>query len=305
EYQIVNQVLFRGNKKLKDTQLALGIQLKPRGSFSQSALDADVQAIKAAYKKIGRDHTAVTSQVTKLDENRVNVIFTINEGDRTQITAINFVGNVAFSSRRLSDVITTRRTSYLSFLLRDDVYDEDKLRADQELLRRFYYNHGYADFQVVSAVGELDENTNKYTVTITVREGERYAFGDVNVDSTLPELDGKALESVVETHKGDIYNAKNVEDTVTALTEKVAGSGYPFAQVTPRGARNFDNRTISVVYTIDQGAKAYIERIEIRGNQRTRDYVVRREFEVSEGDAFNQILIQRAKKRLEALDYFE
>ncbi|RWA85828.1 outer membrane protein assembly factor BamA [Mesorhizobium sp.] len=305
EYQIVNQVLFRGNKKLKDTQLSLGIQLKPRGTFSQSALDADVQAIKAAYKKIGRDHAAVTSQVAKLDENRVNVIFTINEGDRSQITAVNFVGNAAFSSRRLSDVITTRRTSYLSFLLRDDVYDEDKLRADQEPLRRFYYNHGYADFQVVSAVGELDETTNKYTVTITVREGERYAFGDVNVDSTLPELDGKALESVVETHKGDIYNAKDVEDTVTALTEKVAGSGYPFAQVTPRGARNFDNRTISVVYTIDQGAKTYIERIEIRGNQRTRDYVVRREFEVSEGDAFNQVLIQRAKKRLEALDYFE
>ncbi len=190
-------------------------------------------------------------------------------------------------------------------MLRDDVYDEDKLRADQELLRRFYYNHGYADFQVVSAVGELDDTTNQYTVTITVQEGDRYTFGDVSVESTIPEVDSKSLESVVQTHKGDVYNAKDVEDTIIALTEKVAGSGYAFAQVTPRGDRNFENHTISVVYTIDQGTKAYIERIEIRGNDRTRDYVIRREFDVSEGDAFNQVLIQRAKKRLEALDYFE
>jgi len=233
------------------------------------------------------------------------VVFKITEGDRTQIAAINFVGNSAYSSRRLSDVINTKRSSWVSFILRDDVYDEDKLRADQELLRRFYYNHGYADFQVVSAVGELDNATNKYTVTITVQEGERYNFGDISVESTIPEVDSKSLESVVETRKGDVYNAKDVEDSIIALTEKVAGSGYAFAQVTPRGDRNFENHTISVVYTVDQGTKAYIERIEIRGNDRTRDYVIRREFDVSEGDAFNQVLIQRAKKRLEALNYFD
>ncbi|TGQ47829.1 MULTISPECIES: outer membrane protein assembly factor BamA [unclassified Mesorhizobium] len=305
EYQVVNQVLFQGNKKLKDNALAAAVQLKPRGTFSQQALDADVEAVKAAYRRIGRDDAAVTTQIMDLGDNRVNVVFNINEGGRTQIAAINFVGNSAYSSRRLADVISTKRSSILSFVLRDDVYDEDKLRADQELLRRFYYNHGYADFQVVSAVGELDDATNKYTVTITVQEGERYTFGDVSVESTIPEVDSKSLESAVETHKGDVYNAKDVEDTIIALTEKVAGSGYAFAQVTPRGDRNFENHTISVVYTIDQGTKAYVERIEIRGNDRTRDYVIRREFDVSEGDAFNQVLIQRAKKRLEALDYFE
>lgn len=305
EYQVVNQVLFQGNKKLKDNALAMAVQLKPRGTFSQATLDADVEAVKAAYKRIGRDDAAVTTQIMDLGDNRVNVVFNINEGGRTQIAAINFVGNSAYSSRRLSDVINTKRSSWLSFVLRDDVYDDDKLNADQELLRRFYYNHGYADFQVVSAVGELDDTTNKYTVTITVQEGDRYTFGDVSVESTIPEVDSKSLESVVETHKGDVYNAKDVEDTIVALTEKVAGSGYAFAQVTPRGDRNFENHTISVVYTIDQGTKAYIERIEIRGNDRTRDYVIRREFDVSEGDAFNQVLIQRAKKRLEALDYFE
>ncbi|MER8864413.1 outer membrane protein assembly factor BamA [Mesorhizobium sp. M0751] len=305
EYQVVNQVLFQGNKKLKDNALEAAVQLKPRGTFSQQQLDADVEAVKAAYRRIGRDDAAVTTQIMDLGDNRVNVVFNINEGGRTQIAAINFVGNSAYSSRRLSDIISTKRSSFLSFVLRDDVYDEDKLRADQELLRRFYYNHGYADFQVVSAVGELDDTTNKYTVTITVQEGERYTFGDVSVESTIPEVDSKSLESVVETHKGDVYNAKNVEDTIIALTEKVAGSGYAFAQVTPRGDRNFENHTISVVYTVDQGTKAYIERIEIRGNDRTRDYVIRREFDVSEGDAFNQVLIQRAKRRLEALDYFE
>ncbi|MCZ8545130.1 outer membrane protein assembly factor BamA [Mesorhizobium qingshengii] len=305
EYKVVNQVLFQGNKKLKDNALAAAVQLKPRGTFSQATLDADVESVKAAYKRIGRDDAAVTTQVMELGDNRVNVVFNINEGGRTQIAAINFVGNSAYSSRRLSDVITTKRSSWISFVLRDDVYDDDKLRADQELLRRFYYNHGYADFQVVSAVGELDNTTNKYTVTITVQEGDRYTFGDVSVESTIPEVDSKSLESVVETHKGDVYNAKDVENTIIALTEKVAGSGYAFAQVTPRGDRNFENHTISVVYTVDQGTKAYVERIEIRGNDRTRDYVIRREFDVSEGDAFNQVLIQRAKKRLEDLGYFE
>ncbi|TIS92727.1 MAG: outer membrane protein assembly factor BamA, partial [Mesorhizobium sp.] len=150
-----------------------------------------------------------------------------------------------------------------------------------------------------------DNATNKYTVTITVQEGDRYNFGDISVESTIPEVDSKSLESVVETRKGDVYNAKDVEDSIIALTEKVAGSGYAFAQVTPRGDRNFENHTISVVYTVDQGTKAYVERIEIRGNDRTRDYVIRREFDVSEGDAFNQVLIQRAKKRLEDLNYFD
>ena len=305
EYQVVNQVLFQGNKKIKDAQLANTVQLKPRSAYSQAAADADVEAIKAAYAHVGRNDASVTVRTMDLGENRVNVVYTINEGGRTKIAAVNFIGNHAYSGRRLSDVINTKRSNFLSFVLRDDVFDEDKLKADEELLRRFYYNHGYADFQVVSAFGELDEATNSYTVNITVQEGDRYTFGDISVDSSIPELDSKALMSSVETRKGDVYNAKDVEDSIIALTERVAGQGYAFAQVTPRGDRNFENHTISVSYTIDQGTKAYIERIEIRGNTRTRDYVIRREFDVSEGDAFNQVLIQRAKKRLEKLDYFQ
>ena len=305
EYQVVNQVLFQGNKKVKDAQLAGAVQLKPRGVYSQAAADADVEAIKAAYRHVGRDDATVTTQVMDLGDNRVNVVFNINEGDRTKIAAINFVGNHAYSSGRLADIIKTKRSNVLSFVMRDDIYDEQKLQADQELLRRFYFNHGYADFQIVSAGAELDPATNQYTITITMDEGARYTFGDISVDSTIPEVDSKSLQSVVETHKGDVYNAKDVEDSLINLTEKVADSGYAFAQVTPRGDRNFENHTISVVYTVDQGAKAYIERIEIRGNSRTRDYVIRREFDLSEGDAFNQVMVKRAKKRLEDLDFFQ
>jgi outer membrane protein insertion porin family len=305
EYQTVNQVLFQGNKKIKDAQLAGTVQLKPRGTFSPASLDTDAEAIRAAYQRIGRNDATVTPKTVDLGDNRVNVVFEINEGDRTKIASINFTGNNAFSDRRLSDVIATKRSTILSFLLRDDIYDEERLRADEEALRRFYYNRGYADFRVVSAFGELDEASNEYTVSITVEEGERYTFGDVNVESSIPGVDGESLRSLIETDPGAVYSAKNVEDTIIALTEQVAGLGYAFAQVTPRGDRNFENRTISVVYTIDQGPRTYVERIEIRGNARTRDYVIRREFDVSEGDAFNQVLIQRAKKRLEALNYFE
>ncbi len=305
EYRVVNQVLFQGNKKVKDAQLAGAVQMKPRGVYSEAAAEADVEAIKAAYRNVGRDDATVTSQIMDLGDNRVNVVFNINEGDRTKIAAINFVGNNAYSNRRLADVINTKRSNMLSFLMRDDIYDDQKLQADQELLRRFYFNHGYADFQVVSASADLDPATNQYTITITVDEGARYTFGDISVDSTIPEVDSASLQSVVETRRGDVYNAKDVEDSIIGLTEKVADSGYAFAQVTPRGDRNFENHTISIVYTVDQGAKAYIERIEIRGNSRTRDFVIRREFDLSEGDAFNQVMVKRAKKRLEDLDFFQ
>lgn len=305
ELQVVNNVLFQGNSKIKDAQLAQAVQLKPRSPFSTATMESDVEAIRQAYARIGREDAAITTQVIDLGENRVNVVYEINEGGRTKIAAINFNGNNAFSDRRLAGVISTKRSNFLSFVFRDDIYDEDRLRADEEALRRFYFNRGYADFQVVSATGAMNEATNEYTVDITVEEGERYTFGDISVDSTIAEIDSASLQSVVETRTGDVYSAKEVEDSIIALTETVAGRGYAFAQVTPRGDRNFENKTISVVYTIDQGSRAYVERIEIRGNDRTRDYVIRREFDVAEGDAFNQVLIQRAKRRLEATGYFE
>jgi outer membrane protein insertion porin family len=305
EYQIVNQVLFQGNDKIKDANLATAVQLKPRGTFSQSTLDADVEAVRQAYRQIGRDDATVSGRTIDLGENRVNVVFEINEGDRTKITEINFIGNNAYGDRRLRDLISTKRSNFLSFLFRDDVYDEQRLRADEETLRRFYYNHGYADFQVVSSSADLDANSNSYVVNITVDEGERYTFGNIGIESTIEGVDGESFRSAIKTNEGETYSAEDVEDSIIAITERLAGIGYAFAQVTPRGDRNVENHTISVVYALDQGPRTYVERIEIRGNDRTRDYVIRREFDVSEGDAFNQVLIQRAKKRLEALGYFQ
>jgi outer membrane protein insertion porin family len=305
EHAIVNQVLFQGNKKLKDAQLAGVVQLKPRAAFSNAAMEADVEAIRAAYRNVGRNDATVKTQVMQLGEGRVNVVYEITEGGRTKIARIDFNGNKAYSDRRLADVISTKRSTILSFLMRDDVYDENKLRADEEALRRFYFNRGYADFQVISATGELDEAKNEYVISITVDEGERYTFGDISVESTIEGIDTASLRSLVETQTGNVYSAEDVENSIIKLTEHMAGLGYAFAQVTPRGDRNFENHTISVAYSIDQGPRTYVERIEIRGNARSRDYVVRREFDISEGDAFNQVLVQRAKKRLEKLGYFE
>jgi outer membrane protein insertion porin family len=305
ELSVINQVIFQGNKKIKDLALAAQVQLKPRNSLDPNLLEADAETIRQAYRRIGRSDVIVNATTADLGDNRVNVVFEITEGGRTKISTINFVGNNAYGDRRLQEVILTKRTNLMSWLSRNDVYDENKLKADEELLRRFYFNKGYADFQVISSVAELDDASNKYTITITVDEGERYTFGDISVESTVDGVDGETLKGSLETRKGKIYSAKDVEDSLLAVSEQVAGKGYAFAQVTPRGDRDIANHTISIVYTIDQGQKAYIERIDIRGNDKTRDYVIRREFDLSEGDAFNQVMIQRAKRRLENLGFFE
>lgn len=304
ENQIVNAVVFNGNKKLKDKQLESVVQTKALGPYNEATIESDVNAIKSAYAGIGRKDATVTTQTVTLDGGRVNVAFNINEGERTTIKSINFVGNHAFSDGRLDDVIKTKRSGPLSFLTRKDIYDPEKMRSDEELLRRFYYDHGFADFRIISDQADLDPVKNAYTITITVDEGERYTFGNVNVESSVEGIDAKQLQGLLETHPGDTYSAKKVEDTISAISDRVASEGYPFAQVTPRGDRDFANRKISVNYLVDQGPRAYVERIEIRGNTRTRDYVIRREFDISEGDPFNQTLIRKAKKRLEDLNYF-
>ncbi|MGY6707841.1 MAG: outer membrane protein assembly factor BamA [Rhizobiaceae bacterium] len=305
EYSIVNQVVFRGNRRVRDNQLTTATQLQPRRAFSQAALESDIEAIRAAYQRVGRGDVIVNYEVVDLGSNRVNIVYDIQEGGRTRIASITFNGNTAFTDGRLRDVITTKRSHILSWLTRNDIYDEDRLRADEEALRNFYYNRGYADFQVISAVGELDEASNEYNINFTVEEGERYSYGSIEIDSTIPGVDAQALRRLLDVREGRTYRAREVENSLVALTENLAGMGYAFAQVTPRGDRDFNNRTISIVFQIDQGPRAYVERIEIRGNTRTRDYVIRREFDLVEGDAFNQVLVQRAARRLRDLDFFE
>lgn len=304
ENQLINQVVFNGNRKIKDDKLQGIVQTQAQGPYSDSLISADIQRIREAYGAIGRSDVEVTTQVVPVAEGRVNLAFVINEGERTKISSINFVGNSAYSDGRLAAVLQTKESGILSFLTRKDVYNEDKLRADEEALRQFYYNHGYADFRVISSEAVLNETGNEYTINITVDEGQRYRFGAVSVESTVDGIDGSELQGLLETREGDTYSARDVQKSMEAISRRVSSAGYPFARVVPRGDRNFETNTIGVTYLVDQGERAYVERIEVRGNTRTRDYVIRREFDISEGDAFNQETISRAKRRLEALGFF-
>jgi len=305
EYEIVNNIRFQGNKKLKDADLEKLLSLKPREAFDRDVLLGDEQTIREAYAYTGRNDVVVSSQVIDLGQGRVDVLFQIEEGKRTKIDSINFEGNQAFGDRRLRDVIATKRSNMLSWLTRGDVYSEDRLAADEEALRRFYYNRGYADFRIISSQAILDEASNKYNITFVVDEGARYRLGDIEVESTVPGIDSETMRTVVKTSQGDVYSAKRIEDTIQLLNDRVADFGYAFAKVEPIPNRDFGSNTISLTYAIDQGPRAYVERIEVRGNTKTRDYVIRREFDFGEGDAFNQTLMQRAKRRLEGLGFFQ
>lgn len=305
ENATINKIFFEGNRRLKDVALTSTVRSKARSIFNAQTVVSDVERISQAYARVGRDDATVTYEIVPLENARVNVIYRINEGGKTKIGIINFVGNNSISDRRLKDVLRTKETNFLSFLGTSDIYDPNKLSADQELLRRYYFNKGFADFQVISASAELDDGQNEYIITITVDEGVRYNFGSISIESTIPGVDAQTLYDLVDTVGGKYYSAKKVEDSIIALTQRIAANGYAFVEVVPRGNRNFETNTIDVTYLVDEGARVYIEDIVIIGNDRTRDYVIRREFDVSEGDAFNQVLIQKTKRRLEALNYFE
>lgn len=306
EYEIVNQILFQGNKSFKDPDLKRFISLKPNKPFSPSKLSEDISTIREAYKTIGRNNVTVTVQTINLGKGRVNVVFNVVEGRKVKIGDIVFKGNHAFGSRRLRDVISTKTSGIFSILSGGgDVYSAERLAADEEALRRFYYDHGYADFRVLSSQATFDQKSNTYKIYFTLDEGVRYKIGDIQIESDIDGIDVQAVKRLLKTRPGDIYSAENIEQSVTVINNKAADSGYAFAKVEPRGNRNLANHTISILYNIEQGQRAYIKRIEIRGNDKTRDYVIRREIDLNEGDAYNQTLVQRAKRRLESLGFFK
>jgi outer membrane protein insertion porin family len=305
ENPIINSVTFEGNKKIKTNVLEQIVEAKTRGVLTDARLQSDVARIKEYYARSGRSGAVVASNLTQLPNNRVDVSFIIREGDRTGVGSILFVGNQAFSSSRLAGIITTRKTNWLSWLNKRDIYSDEKLQADQEALRKFYLSHGYADFQVLSADASFDDARGRYVVTFTVDEGPKYTFGDITIDSSISGVDPKSLQRVVKTQKGKTFNATDIEKTTEELSIELSRQGYVFAQVRPRGDRDYTNNIIALTYTIDEGARTYIERIDIRGNSKTRDYVIRREFDVSEGDAYNRVLVDRAQRRLRDLGFFK
>jgi outer membrane protein insertion porin family len=305
ENAVINRVAFEGNKKVKDDQLLSEVQSKPRGTLSRPTVQADVQRIVEIYRRNGRYDIRVEPKIIELPNNRVDLVFEIGEGSKTGVRKIDFVGNNSYSASRLRDEIKTTETGLLSFLQTTDIYDSDRIEADRDLLRRFYLKHGFADVRIVSAVGEYDPEKKNFIITFTIEEGAQYRFGAVDIQSNVRAVDPQTLRPKLRTESGAVYNAEAVEKSVENMSIEVAKRGYPFAVVRPRGERDQATKTINLVYVIEEGSRAYIERINIRGNTRTRDYVIRREFDIAEGDAYNRALIDRAERRLKNLNYFK
>jgi len=305
ENPVINRIAFEGNKKVKDDQLKSEIQSKERGTLSRPVVQADVTRLVEVYRRSGRFDIRIEPKIIELPNNRVDLVYEITEGAKTGVKTIEFVGNRAYSSYRLKDVIKTSETGILAFLQTGDIFDPDRVEADRELLRRFYLKHGYIDVRVVSAVGEYDPNRRGFVITFTIEEGEQYRIGTVDVQSSIRPLDASLVRARLRAFPGDVYNAEAVEKTVEDMTIEAAKRGFAFATVRPRATRDPATRTVNLIFSVDEGQRAYIERINIRGNTRTRDYVIRREFDLSEGDAYNRALVNRAERRLKNLSYFK
>ncbi|SHN15502.1 outer membrane protein assembly factor BamA [Roseibium suaedae] len=305
ENPIINRVSFEGNKKIKDDALKTAVRSSERSMLTRARVQSDVQNILEAYRRSGRYDASVDPKIIDRGDNRVDLVFEISEGAKTGVERITFIGNSSFSDGRLRDVIRTRESGFLSWLRSSDTYDPDRLAADEELLRQYYFKKGYADFRIVSANAELDREQNVFHVTFTVDEGEKYTVSDVEVVSSLSEVDPEALKSELRTSAGDTFNSLRVEQSVEDLTVKVAENGYAFAQIRPRASRDYENKTISLTYYVEEGPRAYVERINVVGNDRSREYVIRREFDLAEGDAFNRALLDKAERRLKNLGFFE
>ncbi|MEZ5855308.1 MAG: outer membrane protein assembly factor BamA [Hyphomicrobiaceae bacterium] len=305
ENPVVSQVAFEGNSDVDDATLRGEVQLKPRAVYTRAKVQADVQRILDVYRRQGKFSASVEPKLIEIGESRVNVVFEINEGGATKVKTIQFIGNRAFSGSQLRDVITTQQSGWFDFIKKASFYDPDRLALDRELLRQYYLKNGYADIRIVSANADLDRDGTGFFLTFVVDEGVRYTFGDVRVESSLPGLSTAALRSQVLTDPGETYNAADIDKSVERLTLQAAELGFAFARVRPRANREPEGSKISLVYTIDEGARIYIERINVIGNTRTRDHVIRREFRLAEGDAYNPLLVDRAKKRLQGLGFFK
>lgn len=305
ENPVINRIILEGNKRLKDDKITPEIRLAPRQIFTRSKVRADVARIIELYRRQGRFAAQVNPQIVQLDQNRVDLVFEIQEGPRSKVRGINIIGNEQFSDGRLRSEMATKQSSLLSFLGSGNTYDPDRLAFDQQKLRQFYLTEGYADFRVISAVAELTPDKQDFIITYVVEEGERYKFGDVKVESEIRDFRAEDLQRMLPMKTGDWYNAKQIEDTVTSLTESAGLFGYAFAEVNPEFDRNKENLTMSVTFKVADAPRVYVERVDINGNTVTRDKVIRREFRLAEGDPFNSVQVKRSRDRIQSLGFFQ
>lgn len=305
ENPVINQVAFEGNSEVDTDTLRAEVQLKPRSVYTRARVQGDVQRIIDVYRRQGRYAATVEPKIIELEQSRVDLVFEINEGNATKVKGINFTGNQAFTDAQLRDIISTTQAGWLDFLKGTSVYDPDRMNLDRELIRQFYLKNGYADIRVIAANAELDRDGSGFFVNFAIEEGELYHFGSVTVESSLEGADANLLATAVLTEQGETFNGSDIEKSVEKMTLLAAEQGLAFARVRPRSTPDVASRTINMVYVVDEGPRVYIERINIAGNVRTKDYVIRREFRLAEGDAYNPLLVDRAKKRLSTMGFFK
>ncbi|MBO6784256.1 MAG: outer membrane protein assembly factor BamA [Alphaproteobacteria bacterium] len=304
ENPIINRIAFEGNRKIDDETLETEVTLRPRVVYTRTKVQSDVRRLLDIYRRSGRFAATVVPKVIQLPENRVDLVFEIDEGGATGIRAINFIGNAEFSDGTLRDVIQTTESTFYNFLATNDTYDPDRLSFDRELLRRFYLSEGHADFRVVSAIAELTDDREDFIITFPLDEGPIYTFGELGVSSLLRGVEDEELLDQITSDTGDIYNANEVENTVQAITDALGERGFAFVDVRPRVNRDREALTIDVTYEVREGPRVFVERIDITGNVRTLDEVIRREFSIAEGDAFNTAKLRRTRQRLQDLGFF-
>ncbi len=305
ENPMINRVNFEGNSEVKDTDLAKETELRERMMFTRSRVMNDVNRIIAVYRRSGFYSVKVSPKIIRLPQNRVDLVFEINEGSETKVENIDFVGNTSFDDGDLRSVVGTQRARWWKFFARNDNYDPDRLEYDKELLRRYYLKNGFADVRIVSAEPVLSSDGDHFDITFTVEEGPRYTVADVAVNVGDAQLESDGLIENVRTGVGQFYDASEVDKSVENLTLEASRQGFVFAKVNPDIQRNEGQNSLNITYNIVEGPRTYIERIDIVGNFRTEDEVIRRELRLFEGDAFNRMLIDRARRRLTALDFFD
>lgn len=304
ENPIVNRVIFEGNRRLKDDKITEEIQLAPRSVYTRAKVQSDVQRIIELYRAKGRFAATVTPKVTPLEQNRIDVIYEVDEGPKTGIAKVNFIGNEVYTDNELRGVVLTKESRWWRFFTSFDNYDPDRLEYERQLLREHYGKNGYADFQVVSAVAELTPDRKDFFITFTIDEGPQYTVGEVRAKTTLAKLDGDILTAYVPMRSGQTFDSEKIESSVEAITFATGAVGYAFVDVNPRLSRHAETNTIDITFEVNEGPRVYVERINVFGNTRTLDKVIRREIRLAEGDAFNRVLVDRSRARIRSLGYF-
>ncbi|SDF70676.1 Beta-barrel assembly machine subunit BamA [Limimonas halophila] len=305
ENPIINRIAFEGNDEVDDKTLRQQVELRPRVVFTRTKVKNDLERIRRVYRRNGRFGAEISPKIIELEQNRVDLVFEINEGPETKVRGINFLGNRAFDDGELRDAIVTTEAAWYRLFATNDTYDPNRINFDRQKLRRFYLNNGYADFQVDSVISEMTPDRKGFILTFSVDEGPRYKIESVTIDSQIDDLTPKSLRKVLNTKEGDWYNASKVQDTVDRMTTAAGNQGFAFVDIQPNVERLPDKNRIKLTYTIEEAPRVFIERINITGNVRTLDRVIRREFEIVEGDAFNASKIRRARQRINNLGFFK